>query len=284
MGLVVPDCTRCCGQGSSDVLLLCPRRTGVARAICRENPRRARSFSRLCRETRAAIASAAPGMSRNEAPYRLQDPRVRGREPVGCESRSWRSCSAAMSVVLGRSPIRRAVLERIVEDPGVGVSARSLAKDLGVHHGWLSLQLKVLESEGVLTSRPGQRQRILYFLHQESDTARAVSALVGARTGIEERLRSALLGLAGVEEVVLLPDEGGQGGDLEILVVGEVEPEELGKRLLGIRKKAGRGVSPLVLSREDLEHRLQMRRLYESGKVVWRRRQTRTKDRHPAPG
>ena len=180
-----------------------------------------------------------------------------------------------MSVVLGRSPIRQAVLERVVEDPEVGVSARGLAKDLGVHHGWLSLQLKALESEGVLKSRPGQRQRILYFLNEESETARAVSVLVGAKTGIEERLRSALLGLAGAEEVVLLPDEGGQGADLEILVVGEVELGELGRRLLSIREKAGRGVSPLVLSRDDLERRPQMRRLYESGKVIWRRRQAK---------
>ncbi|MHB8508324.1 MAG: hypothetical protein ACYDGR_06710 [Candidatus Dormibacteria bacterium] len=176
-----------------------------------------------------------------------------------------------MSVMLGRSPIRQAVLQRLVEDPQVGVSARGLAKDLGVHHGWLSLQLKALEEEGVLRSKPGARQRIIYFLNEESDTGRAVSALVEASTGLEDRIRSALVGLAGAEEVVLLPD-GGEGTDIEVMVRGEVGIEDLGRRLTQIRERVGRAVSPTVFIDEDLERKPSVRRMYAEGRVLWKRR------------
>ncbi len=172
---------------------------------------------------------------------------------------------------MGRSPIRQAVLERVIEDPEVGVSARGLAKTMGVHHGWVSVQLKALEEEGVLRSKPGLRQRILYFLDEESEAARAVRTLVRARSGVRDRLRSALVGAAGAEEIVLMPDAGGES-DVEIMVIGTADAADVDRRLRGAAAKLGRQVSPTMLSREELDRRVQMRRLYEEGEVIWRRR------------
>lgn len=158
--------------------------------------------------------------------------------------------------LFGASEVRREILRRFFARPGTVHHPRELARQLGHSPTIVARELDRLERAGILASdRIGRARR--YRVDEESPIASEVRSLVQKTLGIEARLREAVSGLKGVEQAFIYGSyargEDRPASDLDLMVIGDVDVEELSERLTQVERALGRDVNVVSYSAGELE-------------------------------
>lgn len=159
------------------------------------------------------------------------------------------------TTIFGGSKARREVLRRLFARPGAASHVRELARETGYSAAVVGRELDRLERDGILASeRIGRARR--YRVDERSPIAAEVRSLVQKTLGIEATLRAALTDLAGVEEAFLFGSyargEERPTSDIDLLVVGSVNQEQLSERLAPVERVLGRDVNVASYERAEL--------------------------------
>jgi predicted nucleotidyltransferase len=161
-----------------------------------------------------------------------------------------------VDTLFGRSRVRRDLLLRFYSRPGVTHHVRELARQLGWSATIVGRELKSLERAGILRSeRIGNVRR--YALDDDSPVASDVRSLVQKTVGVEARLRDALTGLAGLEEAFLFGSyargDDRATSDLDLMVIGRVNQEELSERLTDVERDLARDINVVSYERDEVD-------------------------------
>ena len=164
-----------------------------------------------------------------------------------------------VDILFGTSRVRRELLMLFFAKPDTVRHVRELARETGWSATIVGRELANLERAGVLRSeRIGNVRR--YSVDVDSPVAAEVRSLVRKTIGVEARLRAALEGFAGLEEAFLYGSYARGNdratSDLDVMVVGAIDPEDLASRLDGVERDLGRDVNPTAYTRRDLDRLL----------------------------
>ena len=133
---------------------------------------------------------------------------------------------------------------------------RAVARLTSISPSAASKALAELEGEGILESREVGRNR----LYRLADTAIARSAedLYAKTAGIEALVQRELNDLSGAEGVYLIGSYASRsqrpGSDIDVLIVGNPDREELDVRISAIEAVLHRDVNPSTVTVEEFEN------------------------------
>lgn len=161
-------------------------------------------------------------------------------------------------LLLGRSRIRRRLLAEIVLHPDERLHLRELARRVDTSAGTARRELNRLVGAGV-AERVVSGNQVYY--QQPSDTImyRSVSEIVRQTMGAREVLRRALRDVAGVESAIIFGSYASGKtrlrSDIDLLVVGSPDRDELTDRLEDSGREVGRPINEVVYAAAELAER-----------------------------
>jgi predicted nucleotidyltransferase len=156
------------------------------------------------------------------------------------------------------SKARAAVVAWLAEHEGQYIYARHVARECGLAPDQAFRQLQMLEEIGLLTSERVGRERF-YSVSPSFAGWPDLRALARKVAGLAPALREGLAGLEIVFAAVFGSIAAGTDtpeSDVDLLVVGEVDDVELGKRLDVLERRFSRDINPLVMSEWKFRERV----------------------------
>jgi IclR helix-turn-helix domain./Nucleotidyltransferase domain. len=162
------------------------------------------------------------------------------------------------SLLLGRSKIRQRILALIMDGPDRRMHLRGIARAVGTSAGTAARELGRLEEAG-LVRRTREGNQVYFEARPEQPLFGQIRDVVRQVAGAPMILRRHLSGLAGVERAVIFgsyahgplkPDS-----DVDILIVGTPDRDELTDRLEMASLEVSRPVNEVVMTREELDAR-----------------------------
>lgn len=161
-------------------------------------------------------------------------------------------------VLFGRN--RGRVLELLFGNPDQSYYLRQIAAAIGTQPGTVAPELALLTDLGLLVShRIGKR--LFYRVNQQSAIFPELKTLLAKTVGVFQLLRSALEPLADRIQFAfvygsLARREETAQSDVDLMVVGQVELEEVLARLQKVEKLIQRPINPTVYSLEEFRAKL----------------------------
>jgi predicted nucleotidyltransferase len=161
-------------------------------------------------------------------------------------------------VLFGRN--RGRVLGLLFGNSDQSYYLRQIAAAVGIRPGTIAPELALLTDLGLLVSKRVGNQ-VFYRANQESPVFPELKTLVAKTVGVFQLLRSALeplsdrIQLAFVYGSLAKREETAQS-DVDLMVVGQVELDEVLARLQAVEKQIQRPINPTVYSSEDFQTKL----------------------------
>lgn len=156
-------------------------------------------------------------------------------------------------VLFGRN--RGKILGLLFGNPDHSYYLRQIAAAVGTKAGTIAPELALLRDLGLLlSSRVGNQ--VFYKANQKSPIFSELKSLVAKTVGVFQLLRSALEPVADRIEYAFVygsfarNDETSQS-DVDLLIVGQIELEEVLAELQAVEKQIQRPINPTVYSSED---------------------------------
>ena len=162
------------------------------------------------------------------------------------------------SLVLGRSKIRQRILALVMDGADRRMHLRGIARAVGTSAGTAARELGRLEEAG-LVRRTREGNQVYFDPRPEQPLFGQIRDIVRQAAGAPILLRRHLTGLAGVERAVifgsyahgsLLPDS-----DVDLLIVGDPDRDELTDRLEMASLEISRPVNEVVMTQEEFDRR-----------------------------
>ena len=161
------------------------------------------------------------------------------------------------TLVLGRSAIRRRILELFVIDPDGRRHLREIARLAGTSAGTASRELGRLLVAGLVERSVEGRQ--VYFRAVPSALFRSISAVVRQTSGAGAVLRRLLEDVPAIDRAVIFGSYAAgvtrPGSDIDLLIVGSPDRDVLTERLELAAREIGRPVNEVVFSPDELAAR-----------------------------
>lgn len=158
-----------------------------------------------------------------------------------------------------RSDLRRKLLSYLYLNRSARVYVRQLAGILDVDSTNLSRELARLEQEGLLRSEVEGRHRY-YSINPKYPYLKPVFALLQGSVGLVPTLESTLHHVRGIEHAYLYgsfaKNEADASSDVDLLVVGRPDVEELAAEVAKAEKVLNREISYTVFKPRELERKL----------------------------
>jgi predicted nucleotidyltransferase len=162
------------------------------------------------------------------------------------------------NLLLGRSRIRRDILVRLIEGPAARLHLRELARGARTSAGTAARELARLESAG-LVRREAEGNQVYFSAATNSPLFEPVSALIRRTIGAAAVVRRHLEGLGSVESAVIFGSYAAGDmrptSDIDLLVVGSPDRDDLTDRLELASRDIGRAVNETVLTPAELADR-----------------------------
>jgi predicted nucleotidyltransferase len=161
------------------------------------------------------------------------------------------------SLILGRSAIRRRILELFVADPDTRHHLREIARLAQTSAGTASRELgRLVVAELIERSVEGRQ---VYFRAVPSPLFRSVGAVVRQSSGARAVLRRALENVPAVDRAVIFGSYAAgvtrPSSDIDLLVVGSPDRDALTERLELAAREIGRPVNEVVFTASELASR-----------------------------
>jgi predicted nucleotidyltransferase len=172
------------------------------------------------------------------------------------------------SFLLGRSKIRHRILLLIMDGPDRRIHLRGIARAVGTSAGTAARELGRLEKAG-LVRRTREGNQVYFEARPEQPLFGQIRDVVRQVAGAPVILRRHLTGLAGIERAVIFGSYDHRpfksDSDVDILIVGNPDRDELTERLEMASLEISRPVNEVVMSPEELDaRRVRGDRLIES--------------------
>lgn len=156
------------------------------------------------------------------------------------------------------SKTRVALLSKLVMNPDKSFYIRELSKDLGVPYGMLYKEEKNLVSLGIL--REERRGKIILVSANKALPYFAeLKGLITKTVGLADLLRDELSGLKGIRHALIYGSfasgEETESSDIDLLVVGSVNEEEILKAISRAEEKSGREINYILWSEREFRKR-----------------------------
>ncbi len=164
----------------------------------------------------------------------------------------------AAGVLLGRSAIRRRILSLLYLNPENRYHVREIARRAKTSAGTASRELGKLQDAGLVARTPEGRQ-VYFQARRDSAIYEPLSQVVRRTIGVREVLRGQLAGLSGVESVVIfgsyVSGRMRPESDIDLLVVGNPDRDELTDRLERAQAEVRRPINEVVMDPAELANR-----------------------------
>ena len=166
--------------------------------------------------------------------------------------------NAGSWILLGRSAIRRRILALLVLNPERRYHLREIARQVGTSAGTASREAGRLEQAGII-QRTREGRQVYYQAKPYSVVYESLESILRRTMGAQEVLRREIGGLAGVKSAVIFgsyvsgtmrPDS-----DIDLLVVGTPDRDELTEALERAQSEVGRQVNEIVMDDAELADR-----------------------------
>jgi DNA-binding transcriptional ArsR family regulator len=132
--------------------------------------------------------------------------------------------------------------------PGVRVHLRGLAEELDESTNSIRLELNKLEQAGLLIKEK-EGQKNVYSVDERNTFHSELVRLVSKYLGFDQIINDLLAKVGEITEVYIVGDyaRGIDGGLIEVVIVGDIQPTEITQIVKNIENKIGRKIS-LVIS------------------------------------
>jgi predicted nucleotidyltransferase len=161
-------------------------------------------------------------------------------------------------VLFGKSAIRRRIMGLLVSDPDRRYHLREIARRVGTSAGTASRELRRLEEAGVV-KRTLEGQQVYFQAPMEGILYETLALVMRRALGVREVLRRHLHGVQGVESALLfgsyVSGKMRTDSDVDLLVVGKPDRDELTARLEAAQQEVGRAVNEVVFDADELAAR-----------------------------
>ena len=166
--------------------------------------------------------------------------------------------NSAARVLLGRSAIRRRILGLLYFNPESRYHLREIARLALTSAGTASRELRRLHNAGLL-DRTLEGRQVYFQARRDSPIYEPVSQVVRRTIGVRDVLREQLAGLAGVKSAVIFGSYVSgmmrPESDIDLLVVGNPDRDELTDRLEAAQAQVGREINEVVMHPVELADR-----------------------------
>jgi predicted nucleotidyltransferase len=165
-------------------------------------------------------------------------------------------------LALGRSGIRWRILATLFLEREERLHLREIARRVGTSAGTTRRELQRLMDAGIVqATREGNQ---LYFkVVGKSTLYRSLDEVIRATAGAKSILRRHLEGLPGLESAVIFgsyaASMSGPNSDIDVLIVGQPDRDELTDRLEESAREIGRDVNEIVYTAKELATRRKRR-------------------------
>ena len=157
-----------------------------------------------------------------------------------------------------RSKVTRAILAYFFTNDRAEAYANALARQLELDPKNVHSKLIQLESEGLLKSRFGGKERF-FSLNRAFPLLKEYRAIVEKTVGVEFLLREALAGVKDITEGYLFGSfakgTSDPKSDIDVLAIGGHSALDLERRLRPLKKSLGRQINVVSLSEEEFKKR-----------------------------
>lgn len=160
--------------------------------------------------------------------------------------------------LFGRSEIRRRIMSTVLLHPAGRLHLREIARRVGTSAGTARRELNRLEDAGVVQRTPEGRQ-VYYSIPAGSVLYRSMAEIIRQTSGAREILRNLLADVARIESAVIFGSYASgtmrANSDIDLLVVGDPDRDELTDRLEQAGRETGRSVNEVVFTAAELSAR-----------------------------
>jgi predicted nucleotidyltransferase len=162
------------------------------------------------------------------------------------------------SLLLGRSRTRQRILALLYDRPERRAHLRAISRAVGVSVGTTARELQRLVEAGLVT-RSSEGRQVYFQASAESPLFDAVRTIVRRTVGAPDVLRRHLDGLPGVQRAVVFGSyargDTTPASDVDLLIVGRPDPDELTERVEAAQRELGRIVNYTILTEDELTER-----------------------------
>jgi len=162
------------------------------------------------------------------------------------------------SMLLGRSRIRQRILALLIDDSGRRIHLRAIARSVGTSAGTAARELGRLERAGLVT-RTREGGQVYFQAQTESPLYEPIREIVRQTVGAPDVIRRSLAGLRGVERAVIFGSYARghtrADSDVDLLVIGAPDRDDLTDRLEAAGREIGRPVNETVMTSSELAAR-----------------------------
>lgn len=157
------------------------------------------------------------------------------------------------------SKTRAKLLTWFFTRPGERFYGRELERLLKEQSRSVHIELRRLEAAGLLKSQSDGRVRY-YVANPDSPIYPEMHNLILKTTGLGDALRAKLRSLGAVEQAFIFGSAAAgneiAGSDIDLMIVGELNFDELSKVIAKIEREIGRAVNYIVFTREEAQAKL----------------------------
>lgn len=161
-------------------------------------------------------------------------------------------------VLLGRSRTRQRILALLFDRPERRTHLRGISRALGVSAGTTARELERLVDAGLVT-RSTEGRQVYFQAAADSPLFDAVRTIVRRTVAAPDTLRRHLAGLRGVERAYIYGSyargEETAASDIDLMIVGHPDVDELTDRVGAAEGELGRTVNPTILTEDELADR-----------------------------
>jgi predicted nucleotidyltransferase len=162
-------------------------------------------------------------------------------------------------VLLGRSRTRQRILALLFDRPERRMHLRGISRALGVSAGTTARELHRLVDAGIVT-RSTEGRQVYFQAAADSPLFDAVQTIVRRTVGAPDVLRRHLAGLPRIDRAFVYGSyarrtEISTSSDVDLMIVGQPDMDELTDRASAAESELGRPVNYTVLTEGELEER-----------------------------
>jgi len=149
------------------------------------------------------------------------------------------------------SKTRLRLLLKFFSRPGVRGHLRGLAEEFGESTNSIRLELNKLEQAGLLIKET-EGQKNVYFVDERNTFHSELVNLVSKYLGFDQIINDLLFKVGEIKEVYIVGDyaRGVDGGVIEVIIVGDIQPTEITQIVYNIENKIGRKIAIVVMKSE----------------------------------
>jgi len=149
------------------------------------------------------------------------------------------------------SKTRLRLLLKFFSRPGVRGHLRGLAEEFGESTNSIRLELNKLEQAGLLIKET-EGQKNVYFVDKRNTFHSELANLVSKYLGFDQIINDLISKVGEIKEVYVVGDyaRGIDGGLIEVVVVGVIQPTEIAQIVKNIENKIDRKINLVIFDSE----------------------------------